>query len=95
MVNRHVVLDNGRIMATAEQLKALLRSHAVGDDRHFFAVAMQVAAHEAKQGHGRLAEELRELIDAAKARRSANGLTSPIPLSRNSLKEAQVHDFAL
>ena len=29
---------------------------------------MQVAAHEAKLGHGKLAEELRDLIDAAKAR---------------------------
>ncbi len=58
-------------MATADQLKALLRSHIDGDDRHFYSVAMQMAAHEARQGHGRLAEELRELIDAAKARRSA------------------------
>ena len=31
-------------------------------------VAMQVAAHEAKLGHGKLAEELRDMIDAAKAR---------------------------
>lgn len=29
---------------------------------------MQVAAHEAKLGHGKLAEELRDMIDAAKAR---------------------------
>ena len=57
-------------MATADQLKALLRSHIDGDDRHFYSVAMQMAAHEARQGHGRLAEELRELIDAAKARRA-------------------------
>ena len=31
-------------------------------------VAMQVAAREAKLGHGKLAEELREMIDAAKSR---------------------------
>jgi SpoVK/Ycf46/Vps4 family AAA+-type ATPase len=29
---------------------------------------MQVAAHEAKLGHGKLAEELRDMIDAAKSR---------------------------
>ena len=29
---------------------------------------MQVAAREAKVGHGKLAEELRDMIDAAKAR---------------------------
>ncbi len=45
-------------MASAEQLKALIKSHISRDDGHFYSVAMQVAAHEAKQGHGRLAEEL-------------------------------------
>jgi SpoVK/Ycf46/Vps4 family AAA+-type ATPase len=54
-------------MASAEQLKALLKSHIDGDDAHFFAVAMQVAAHEAKLGHGKIAHELRALIDEAKA----------------------------
>ena len=65
--------DNSEIMANGDQLKALLRSHAEGDDRHFYSGAMQMAAHEAKHGHGKLAEELRELIDAAKARRNASG----------------------
>lgn len=68
-------------MANGDQLKALLRSHAEGDDRHFYSVAMQMAAHEAKQGHGKLAEELRELIDAAKARRNAGGIGA-IPIAR-------------
>jgi SpoVK/Ycf46/Vps4 family AAA+-type ATPase len=54
-------------MASAEQLKALLKSHIDRDDRQFYSVAMQVAAHEAKVGHGKLAEELRDMIDAAKA----------------------------
>lgn len=55
-------------MASAEQLKALVKSHIERDDRQFFSVAMQVAAHEAKSGHGKLAEELRDMIDAAKSR---------------------------
>lgn len=53
-------------MASAEQLKALVKSHISRDDRLFFSVAMQVAAHEAKVGHGKLATELRDMIDAAK-----------------------------
>lgn len=57
-------------MASAEQIKALLKSHMNGDDSHFLSVAMQVAAHEAKLGHGKLAEELRDMVDAAKTRRS-------------------------
>ncbi len=66
-------------MASAEQLKALLKSHLEGDDRRFFSVAMQVAAHEAKLGHGKLAEELRTLIDEAKLHR---GAVEPVPISR-------------
>ena len=66
-------------MASGEQLKALLKSHADGDDDRFFSVAMQVAAHEARRGHGRLAEELRTLIDRAK---SKPGAGAPIPIGR-------------
>ena len=54
-------------MASAEQLKALLQSHLDGDDDRFFSVAMQVAAHEARLGHGKLAKDLRAMIDAAKS----------------------------
>ena len=59
-------------MPSADQLKALLKSHAEGDDDRFYSVAMQVAAHEARAGHGKLATELRSLIDDAKARRAAS-----------------------
>ena len=55
-------------MASSEQIKALIKSHISRDDGHFLSVAMQVAAHEAKLGHGKLAEELRLMIDAAKSR---------------------------
>ena len=53
-------------MANAAQLKALLKSHLDGDDDRFFSIAMQVAAHEARRGHGKLAEDLRAMIDNAK-----------------------------
>ncbi|HKY34437.1 MAG TPA: ATP-binding protein [Polyangiaceae bacterium] len=53
-------------MATAEQLKALLESHTEGDDDRFFAVMIQLAAHAARQGHTKLAHELRAFIDKAK-----------------------------
>ena len=66
-------------MASADQLKALFRSHLEGDDDRFYSVAMQVAAHEAKLGHGKLATELRSLIDEAKQRRSADSI---VPISR-------------
>ena len=66
-------------MASAGQLKALLKSHLEGDDDRFFSVAMQVAAHEARRGHGKLAEELRAMIDDAKGRREAG---APVPIGR-------------
>lgn len=71
-------------MASADQIKALLKSHVDGDDQRFFSVAMQVAAHEAKLGHGQLAEELRALIDEAKRRRNLvhQGNEQPIPIIR-------------
>lgn len=53
-------------MPTAEQMKALLRSHIEGDDPRFAAVAMQIAATEARVGHTKLAKELRDLVDTAK-----------------------------
>ena len=54
-------------MAKAEQIKALIRCHAEGDDTRFYAVAMQVAAQAARSGHGTFAQELRDLVDKARA----------------------------
>jgi SpoVK/Ycf46/Vps4 family AAA+-type ATPase len=70
-------------VATAEQLKALLKSYGEGDEERFCAVAMQVAAHAARQGHGKLAQELRELVDRAKSRTSTSarrGDRVPVPV---------------
>jgi SpoVK/Ycf46/Vps4 family AAA+-type ATPase len=69
-------------VASADQIKALLKSHIEGDDQRFFSIAMQVAAHEAKLGHGQLAEELRALVDDAKRRHTVARQDSPIPISR-------------
>ena len=70
-------------MARGDQIKALLRSYIDGDDAHFYSIAMQLAAAEARKGHGKLAEELRELVDKAKNRRGVRSLTdAPIPINR-------------
>ncbi|MCC5880782.1 MAG: ATP-binding protein [Idiomarina sp.] len=53
-------------MASSAQLKALMHAHVSGDPERFRSVALQVAAHEAKIGHFKLAEELRELANKAK-----------------------------
>lgn len=64
-------------MAIANQLKALIKSYAEGDESRFYSNAMQLAAHEAKIGHGKLAEEIRALIDQAKS----NNYSSLVPKS--------------
>ncbi|GLO71340.1 ATPase [Phaeobacter inhibens] len=50
-------------MAKAEQIKAMINSYLKRDDEQFVTVALQVAANEAKKGHGALANEIRFLID--------------------------------
>ena len=68
-------------MASAKQLKALLQSYADGDEAQFYSIAMQLAAYEAKLGHGKLAHELRDLIDKAKTLRSTP-IGAPVPLAK-------------
>lgn len=61
-------------MATAEQIKSLIRSHLSDDDERFYTLALQMAAHEAQQGHGALAHDIRVIIDKAKKARGRNVL---------------------
>jgi hypothetical protein len=69
-------------MATADQIRALVKSHSEGDDDRFYPVAMQVAANEARKGHAEFAADLRDLIDRVRARSAApNGGSVPIPLA--------------
>lgn len=72
-------------MATGDQVKALIRSHADGDDTRFYAIAMQVAAQAARSGHGKFAQELRDLVDQVKARAKAMEPArgpKPVPLAQ-------------
>ena len=55
-------------MTNTQQILALLRSHANGDEQHFYTIAMQIAAHEARRGNTKIAQELKDLIDQAKLR---------------------------
>ncbi len=57
-------------MATATQIKSLLQSHGSGDDERFYAIALQVAAAEARRGHEALAAEIKKLVDQAKQRKA-------------------------
>lgn len=61
-------------MATAEQIKALIRSLVSDDEERVFTLSLQVAAHEAHQGHGALAHEIRELVDKTRRERKKSSI---------------------
>lgn len=72
-------------MATADQVKALIQSHADLDDTRFYAIAMQVAAQAARNGHTKFSQELRKLIDQVREQRTAESLSrqqKPIPITQ-------------
>lgn len=93
-------------MATNDQLKALVVSHADGDDPQFYAVAMQVAAKAARSGQAKFAQELRDLVDGlrqkgANSTRVASVVAVTQPrgelgsLLRVSYPDARLSDLAL
>jgi SpoVK/Ycf46/Vps4 family AAA+-type ATPase len=66
-------------MASAAQMKSLLNSHYVGDEEHFNTVALQIAANEARQGHQKIADDLKHLVNNAK---NGNLKKRTIPFNR-------------
>lgn len=68
-------------MATADQVKALIKSHLNEDGERFHTLALQVAAHEARQGHNSLAHEIKTLVDKARARQKQGIVKFPNELS--------------
>ena len=50
--------------ATAKQLIGLLKSHVEGNEERFFDLALQLASSEEQKGHTRLAEQLRQWVEA-------------------------------
>jgi len=70
-------------VATAEQIKALIRSHIEGDEDRFRALAIQLAAQAARKGQGKFAQELKRLLDqAAEIGDFPPKLSGPVPLAQ-------------
>jgi AAA+ superfamily predicted ATPase len=59
-------------MATAEQIKSLIKSHYSDDKERFSTIALQLAASEARKGHSSVAHEIKMLIE--KGRKSSSHL---------------------
>lgn len=55
---------------SGDQISALVRSFASGDEAAFQAVALQIASQAARQGQQELADDLRGAIDASRRKRA-------------------------
>lgn len=69
-------------MARADQVKALLRAYVGSEETQFYSIALQVAADEAARGHGKLAMEIRDLVEQAKANGTARSRVRPLPFAQ-------------
>lgn len=69
-------------VATGTQLKALLKSLQEGDEERLYSIGLQMAAHEARLGHQKLAADLRDLLDAIRTRHRITASRQPIPLAQ-------------
>lgn len=68
-------------MANNDQLKALLKAYANGDQQSFYTASMQIAAAEARAGNTKFAEQLRSIIDEARVK-LPSAIPTAIPLAR-------------
>jgi len=70
-------------VASAAKIKALLQTAIEGDDDRLYMIAMQIAASEARKGHGKFAQELKDIVDQAKLKRGKlKPVDNTIPLFR-------------
>jgi len=74
-------------MATAEQLKSLIKSHFSNEPERFYTIALQLAAHEAKNGHTALAHSIRELVELERKKSGPKILKFPQDLKGLVLPE--------
>ena len=74
---------NTQTMANGDQIKALLRAYRDSDESQLLTLALQIAAGEAKAGHGKLAQEIRGLVEELKTRGATiTPKRSAIPLAQ-------------
>lgn len=79
--------------ASADHIKALVRAHAAGDETSFYSVALQMAASAARRGQNRFADDLKNLIDAAKAERIPRVTPTPVIQPRGELADLVTAEY--
>ena len=67
---------------------ALVRTHASGDEEAFYAVALQAAAREARQGHHHLAADIKKAVESSReSRRTQFAKVTRLPRSQNDVTD--------
>ncbi|MBV36360.1 MAG: hypothetical protein CMP47_13055 [Rickettsiales bacterium] len=74
-------------MATAEQIKALVRSIKDNDEERFYNIALQVASSASKKGQSRYASDLKTLIDKGRDSYKRRGEPSKIAEPKGELAD--------
>ena len=64
------------IVSANDDIIELVQSHADGDDKKFYTIAMQIAAKAARLGHTQFAQELRDLVTELRQDRKSTRLNS-------------------
>lgn len=72
----------GLTMANGDQIKAMLRAYKESDETQLLTLALQIAAREAKAGHGKLATEIRDLVDELKNNSLITSRRTPTPIAQ-------------
>ena len=70
-------------MATNDQVRALVKSHAEGDDSQFYSVAMQIAAKAARAGQSKFAQDLSAIVDELRRNQpTGHGMAAVVPVTQ-------------
>lgn len=83
-------------MATADQIKLLIRAHMEQDDNRFKTAALRIAASEAKQGHTSLARDITSLVnDSTKSQARIINLANKDNLFLVSFPETKLDELVV
>ena len=81
-------------MATAEQVKSLVKAYVERNDDYFKTVVLQIAAHEAKVGYDKVARELKQQVDKiTKNRTKIIQLSTTNPLFHMTFPSSKISEL--
>lgn len=80
-------------MATAEQIKMLIKAHFNNKDEQFRTAVLQIAAYEAQQGHKKLARELKEILEKNRFRSNVINISNSNQLFIHTPTDVYLRDL--